>query len=95
VRSAKKNGASRLKDALPWTMLARVGVVVGKRWSALSAKERARLASLVRASRGRAGNLSTRERSELRKLVRKLDLKGAGRELLPLFRGGGGRRKRG
>jgi hypothetical protein len=87
--------AARLKDALPWTMLARTAVVLGKRWSALSGKERSRLAALVRNSRGRTGNLNTRERAELRKLVRKLDLKGAGRELMPLLRGGGRRRKRG
>jgi hypothetical protein len=87
--------AARLKDALPWTMLARGAMVVGKRWAALSGKERARLATLLRNSHGRSGNLSTRERAELRKLVRKLDLKGAGRELMPLLRGGGRRRKRG
>jgi hypothetical protein len=94
VRASPKN-ALRLKDALPWAMLARAGLVVGKRWTALSGTERARLAALVRNSRGRTGNLKVRERAELRKLVRKLDLKGAGRELMPLFRGGSGRRKRG
>lgn len=88
-----KQASSRLK-ALPWAVLARAGVVVGKRWTALSAKERARLASLVARSRGRVRNLSAKERNELRKLVRKLDLKGAGRELLPLLRGGGRRRGR-
>jgi hypothetical protein len=87
--------AARLKDAVPWTLIARAFLVAGKRWTALTAKERARLATLVRNSRGRTGNLSSRERVELRKLVRKLDLKGAGRELLPLLRGGGRRRKRG
>jgi len=76
-------------------VLARAGVVMGKRWTALSAKERARLASLVRGSRGRPRNLSARERNELRKLVRKLDLRGAGRELLPLLRGGKRRGRRG
>ena len=82
---------ARLK-ALPWAALARVGVVMGKRWTALSQKERERLTRLVRESGGRPGNLSAGERKELRKLVGKLDLKGAGRELLPLVRGG--RRKR-
>ena len=89
-----KQASSRLK-AIPWAVLARVGVVVGTRWTALSAKERARLASLVRGSRGRPRNLSVRDRYELRKLVRKLDLKGAGRELLPLVSGGKRRRRRG
>jgi hypothetical protein len=92
VRSIKQP-ASRLK-AVPWAVLARVGVVVGKRWTALSGKERARLASLLTGSRGRVGNLSVKERNELRKLAGKLDLKGAGRELLPMLRGGKRGRKR-
>ena len=73
--------------ALPWLVLLQASVVLGKRWSALSAKERDRLTSLVRQSRGRVGNLSAKERLELRKLSRKLDLRGAGGELLPLMRG--------
>jgi hypothetical protein len=76
-------------------MLLRGGVIVGKRWTALSAKERARLAELVRQSRGRIGNLSVKQRLELRKLTRKLDLKGMSRELVPLVRGRRrGRRRR-
>jgi hypothetical protein len=90
---SSQQAASRLR-ALPWALIARVTVVVGKRWTALSGKERARLARLVRSSRGRTRNLSLRERNELRKLVRKLDLKGAQRELLPLLRGGKRRRWR-
>ena len=80
--------------ALPWAGVARVGMVIGKRWSSLPQKERERLTKLVRASRGRPGNLSVGERKELRKLVGKLDLKGAGRELLPLARGRRGRKRR-
>lgn len=86
-----KQSDSRLKrtaEAVPWALFLRGGVVLGKRWSALSSKERARLAALVRESHGRVSNLSTRQRLELRKLVRKLDLKGASRELAPLLRGG-------
>jgi hypothetical protein len=90
---AKKQPVDRLK-ALPWALLAQIGVVVGKRWSALSGKERARLANLARSSRGRLSNLSSRERDELRKLVRKLDLRGAAREVVPLVRGGKRSRKR-
>jgi hypothetical protein len=80
--------------ALPWVVLARGGMVLGKRWSALSSKERARLAGLLRQSRGRVRSLSSRERNELRRLVGKLDLKGARRELLALRGGGRRRRKR-
>lgn len=78
---------SRLK-ALPWAALLQVTVAVGRRWKGLSEKERARLAQLTRDSRGRLGNLSAKERSELRKLAGKLDLKGMGREVPPLLRGG-------
>ena len=93
-----KQSDSRLKrgaGAVPWAVLLRGGMIVGRRWTALSAKERARLAELVRTSRGRVSNLSTRQRLELRKLARKLDLKGMSREIVPLVRGGKrGRRRR-
>jgi hypothetical protein len=49
----------------------------------------------LRESRGRLSNLSTRQRLELRRLARKLDLKGMGRELRPLVRGGKRSRRRG
>jgi hypothetical protein len=72
-------------------------LIVGRRWAALSERERARLAELLRRSRGRIRNLSIKERQELRKLARKLDVKGMGRELAPLVLRRGakhGRRKR-
>jgi hypothetical protein len=92
-----KQSDSRLKrgaEAVPWAVLVRGGVIVGRRWSALSSKERARLTQLLRESRGRASGLSTRQRLELRKLARKLDLKGMSRELVPVVRGGKRSRKR-
>jgi hypothetical protein len=93
IAAVSKSKLDRVK-ALPWLMLLQVGVVVGRRWNALSQKDRARLAQLVRESRGRVGNLSVRERYELRKLARKLDLASVGRDLLPLLRGGRGKRRR-
>jgi hypothetical protein len=80
--------------ALPWAMLLQAGTVLGKRWRSLSANDRARLAQLTRDSKGRLGNLSAKERRELRKLVGKLDFKGMSRELLPLTRGRGRRKRR-
>jgi hypothetical protein len=76
---------SRLKS-LPWLAILQGSVILGKRWRALSEKDRARLTRLVRESRGRLGNLSSRERQDLRRLVSKLDLKGAGPELMALAR---------
>jgi hypothetical protein len=86
-----KSGTDRVKG-VPWLLLLQAVVILGKRWSALSAKDRARLTRLVRQSRGRVRNLSAKERMELRKLSRRLDVKGAGGELLPLIRGGRKRR---
>lgn len=85
--------AVRAVKSFPWVTLAQITVIVGRRWSALSAKERARMTELVRSSRGRFGNLSVRERVELRKLAHKLDLRGMSRELLAL-RGARRRRRR-
>jgi hypothetical protein len=79
---------------VPWATLLRATVIVGVRWAALSTKERTRLTELVRASRGRVGNLSPRERSELGKLTRKLDLAGMTRELAALARRKRTRRRR-
>jgi hypothetical protein len=93
-RSESKSLVKGTVGAVPWLTLARAAMIVSRRWNALSAKERARLAQLVSESRGRVGNLSLKQRTELRKLARKLDLKGMGRELWPLFRGGRGRRGR-
>lgn len=77
--------------ALPWTVLVQAGVVAGKHWRSLSKKDRARLARLVRnrlqVHQGDSAKLSVKERAELRSLLVKLDVKGMGRELLPLARG--------
>ncbi len=90
---SKKSRRARL-GALPWAAALQVTVAVGRRWKALSEKDRARLTQLTRDSRGRLGNLSEKERGELRKLAGKLDLKGMSRELLPLVRGGRKARRR-
>jgi hypothetical protein len=91
-RPTSKSKLTRLRS-LPWAVLLQVGTVIGRRWRSLSANDRARLVRLTRESRGRMGNLSAKERRELRKLVGKLDFKRMSRELLPITRGGR-RRKR-
>jgi hypothetical protein len=68
-------------------------VVVGKRVGRLSARDRARLAHLLRDSKGRPGSLGGREREELHRLLGKLDAKGMARELLSML-GRGGKRRR-
>jgi hypothetical protein len=92
-----KSTGSRLK-ALPWAALLQAGVAFGKRWRGLSERDRARLTQLtrerLRVQHGRLGNLSAKERQELRKLVGKLDVKGMGREMLGQLRGAGRRKRR-
>jgi hypothetical protein len=80
--------------ALPWAALLQAVIMVGRHWRELSEKDRARLTGLLRDSGGRLSNLSTKERTELRKLAGKLDVKGIGRELAGLARDGRTRRKR-
>ena len=87
-----KSGSERFR-ALPWATLLQAAVIVGSRWEALSEGERARITGLLRDSGGRPGRLGARERKELRKLARKLDLTGMGRELLALARAQLARRK--
>jgi hypothetical protein len=93
-RSESKSLIKSTVGAVPWLTLTRAAMIVSRRWNALSAKERAHLAQLVTESRGRVSNLSLKQRAELRKLARKLDLRGMGQELWPLLRGSRGGRGR-
>jgi hypothetical protein len=88
-----KSKGSRLK-ALPWAALLQAAVVFGKRWRSLSEKERVRLRTLVRDSGGRLGNLSEKQRKELKRLAGKLELGSAARELVLIARGRRGRGRR-
>jgi len=88
-----KSRLARVKD-IPWALLLQMGLVLGKRWRSLSAKDRARLAELTRESRGRLGNLSAKERRELKKLVGKLHPKRTARELVLLTRARRWRKRR-
>ena len=88
-----KSKLERVKD-LPWALLLQMGLVLGKRWRSLSAKDRARLAELTRESRGLLGNLSAKERKELKKLVGKLDPKRTARDLVLLTRARRWRKRR-
>jgi hypothetical protein len=96
-KGSPKAKPARLK-ALPWAALAQAVLAIGERWRSLSERDRERLAHLLRerlrVRKGRLGELSSKERDELRKLIRKLDLKGMGRDVFPLLRGAGRRKRR-
>ena len=80
--------------AVPWVALWQVGVVVTRRWMALSARDRRRITALVGRSRGRPGNLDRKERDELLGLLGRLDPLGIGRELQGLTERGRRRKRR-
>lgn len=92
MRRSSGSSEQARRRVLPWALLLRMGLVVGRRVSELSEKDRSRLVILLRDSRGWPGKLSGREREELRRLIGKLDAVGMGREMLPLL--GAGRRGR-
>jgi hypothetical protein len=73
---------------LPWLLLVEGAMAVREHWMRLTPAERTQVGELLRKSRGRPGNLSPRERADLKRLGRKLDPAGLGRRLAPL----GGRR---
>lgn len=71
---------------LPWPALAGATLAIGKRWRALSEKERARLLSLLREMGVRPDRLSDKQRKELHKLLGKLDLRGLSGDVSRLVR---------
>jgi hypothetical protein len=79
---------------IPWLMALQAALTANEHWTEqLSANERTRLRGLLVRSKGLPRNLSDKERAELKRLVRKLDLPAAGRKIVP-FAAGARRRKR-
>jgi hypothetical protein len=62
-------------------------MIARDRWTRLESHERRRLVEIARKGRG----VTERDKNELRRIVGKLELLDAGRQLLPIV---GGRRKR-
>jgi hypothetical protein len=73
--------------AVPWLLLLEVATVLRAHWALLDDRDRRELSRIVRKSHGDPRRLSKRERSELLRIMRRLDLLTAGRKLMPL-RGG-------
>jgi hypothetical protein len=75
------------RRAVQWTVLFDLVVVAREHWGKLTPGERAHLSALLRKSRGRPGNLTARERADVRRLAAKLELPELGRRLAPVARG--------
>lgn len=73
---------SRVRSA-PWLILAQAGLAANKHWKSLPVGDRERISQLLKKSKGRPSNLSTKERDELRLLLGRLELGSLARELVP------------
>jgi Mg-chelatase subunit ChlD len=76
--------------AVPWMIVLQAGMAGREHWRNLDPDERTRLKHLIVLSKGRPGNLSPKERTEVRRIAAKLDLAGLARDVAPI----GGRRHR-
>jgi hypothetical protein len=81
------------KKVVPWMLLIEAAMVLRTHWSLLDEKDRGELSRIVKKSHGNPRNVTKRERSELARIVRRLDLITASRKLMPM-RGGLPRDKR-
>jgi hypothetical protein len=75
--------------AIQWMVLLDVAIVAREHWTRLELSERRRLVEIAQNAR----HLSKRDRTDLRRIIAKLELADAGREVLPLI-GRRGRRGR-
>jgi hypothetical protein len=71
---------------MPWIMVFELAVTLRKHWKRLEPAERAELAELIRKSQGRPSNLSTSERTKVRRLVAKLEPGKIARSVVPIGR---------
>jgi hypothetical protein len=83
----------RLPKLGPWMLLLQAAVVLRSHWALLDDVDRRELSRIVKKSHGDPRRLTKGERSELLRIVRRLDLLTAGRKLMPL-RGGLPKRSR-
>jgi hypothetical protein len=81
------------RKAVPWMLLLEAAMVLRTHWGRLDDRDRRELSRIVKKSHGSPRNLSKDERSELVRIVRRLDLITAGRKLMP-FHGGVPRSRR-
>jgi hypothetical protein len=75
------------KKVVPWMLLIEAAMVLRTHWSLLDDVDRRELSRIVRKSHGDPRRVTKNERSELARIVRRLDLITAGRKLMPM-RGG-------
>lgn len=76
-----------LAKRMPWFMALQAGMIAREHWAKLEPADRAELQQLIVKSRGRASNLTARERADAKAIVQKLELAGFGKALIPVATG--------
>ncbi len=71
---------------VPWALVFELAMTARKHWQRLDAKDRARLAELLKKSQGRPNRLSPKERADVRELVAKLEPGAFARSVVPIGR---------
>ena len=70
--------------ASPWMLAAEAAMAARRHWSDLEPADQRRLRELLPKARPGSSGLSAKEKDELRAIVRKLDVVGIGKEILPV-----------
>jgi hypothetical protein len=71
---------------VPWAVVIQLAMTARRHWQRLDPKDRARLAELLKKSQGRPNRLSAKERTDVRRLVAKLEPGEFARSVVPLGR---------
>jgi hypothetical protein len=69
--------------ALPWLLLYELATVAHAQWQDLPPADRDKLTRLAVKSRGLPTNLTARERAEVKRILRRVDLQHVARQVLP------------
>ncbi len=93
TRSHRSRNRSVGSRTLPWVLVGQAAVVLRDHWKRVSPADRARLAELVKASKGRPMHLTPQQRTEISNIVKRADIPGLGRDLAPLAGRHAGRRR--
>ena len=69
--------------AIPWILLYELATVAHSQWQDLPPADRDKLTRLAVKSRGLPTNLTARERAEVKRILRRVDLQHVARQVLP------------
>jgi hypothetical protein len=89
-RSSRSRFSAR---TLPWALAGQAALVLRDHWRSVSPADRARLAELVKQSKGRPMHLTPQQRQEVTNIIKRADIPGLGRDLAPIATRQKGRRR--